>query len=92
MQFNSRSDIKKGYPGLWVGENKVASIGVRLSKFITCHGMAINIQNDLDIFDFIKPCGLDDIKMTSLSKETGKKYSMNLVKERLKELLMWHFA
>ncbi len=49
---------------------KIASIGVRVSKFVTYHGMAINIQNDLSIFDFIAPCGLDDIEMTSVLKET----------------------
>lgn len=92
MQFNLTSNIKKGYPGLWVGEKKIASIGVRVSKFLTYHGMAINIQNDLGIFDFIKPCGLDKVEMTSLSKETDKKYSMNIIKERLTKLLMRHFS
>jgi lipoate-protein ligase B len=92
MQFNLKSDAKKGYPGLWVGEKKIASIGVRVSRFLTYHGMAINIQNDLSIFDLIKPCGLENIEMTSLSKETGENYSMNLVKEKLTKILMRHFS
>jgi lipoate-protein ligase B len=50
--------------------------------------MAINIQNDLGIFDFIKPCGLEDIEMTSVLKETGKRHSMNHVKEELSRLLV----
>lgn len=69
-QLGVRSARRKGFPGLWVGPRKIASIGVRVSKFITHHGMAINIQNDLSIFDFIAPCGLDDIEMTSVLKET----------------------
>jgi len=83
---------RKGFPGLWVGPRKIASIGVRVSKFITYHGMAINIQNDLSIFDFIAPCGLDDIEMTSVLKETGKRHSMSQVKERLSQLLIRHFS
>jgi lipoate-protein ligase B len=92
MQFNLKSDAKKGYPGLWIGKRKIASIGVRVSRFLTYHGMAINIQNDLSIFDLIKPCGLENIEMTSLSKETGENYSMNLVKEKLTKILMRHFS
>lgn len=83
---------RKGFPGLWVGEKKIASIGVRVSKFITYHGMAINILNDLSIFDLIVPCGLQNIQMTSVEKETGKRYSMNLIKKHLSELLISHFS
>jgi len=86
------AERRKGFPGLWVGTKKIASIGVRVSKFITYHGMAINIQNDLSIFEFITPCGLDGIEMTSVLKETGKRHSMNQVKERLSQLLIRHFS
>ena len=83
---------RKGFPGLWAGKKKIASIGVRVSKFITYHGMAINILNDLSIFDLIVPCGLQNIQMTSVEKETGKRYSMNLIKKHLSELLISHFS
>jgi len=83
---------RKGFPGLWIERRKIASIGVRVSKFVTYHGMAINIQNDLGIFDFIKPCGLDDVEMTSVLKETGKHRRMDSVKERLSQLLIRHFS
>jgi lipoyl(octanoyl) transferase len=86
------STARKGFPGLWIGKRKIASVGVRVSKFVTYHGMAINIQNDLGIFDFIKPCGLEDIEVTSVLKETGKSHSMNHVKEELSRLLMRHFS
>ena len=92
QQLGVHSARRKGFPGLWVGQRKIASIGVRVSKFITYHGMAINIQNDLSIFDFIAPCGLDDIEMTSALKETGEYHSMNQVKERLSQLLIRHFS
>ena len=82
---------RKGFPGLWVGERKIASIGVRISRFVTCHGMAINIQNDLGIFDFMVPCGLDGVIMTSALKETGRTHDMEQIKKQLTALLTAHF-
>ena len=83
---------KKGFPGLWVTDRKIASIGVRVSKQITYHGMAINIRNDLNIFDLFVPCGLADVEMTSVLKETGRKHPMSKVKEKLSQLLTEHFS
>jgi len=103
-QLGVAAHRRKGFPGLWVFHEKskienrkskiykIASIGVRVSKFITYHGMAINIHNDLSIFDFIVPCGLDDVQMTSVMKETGEHHSMNRVKERLSQLLIRYFS
>jgi lipoic acid synthetase len=71
---------------------KIASIGVRVSKGVTYHGMAINIQNDLGIFDFVIPCGLDGVEMTSVLRETGKCHSMSELKEKLSQLLIRHFS
>ena len=90
--FGLETDAKKGFPGLWIGERKIASIGVRVSKFVTYHGMAININNDLGLFDYIQPCGLENVEMTSLYKETGKKNSMGLIKKHLSQLLVRHFS
>jgi lipoate-protein ligase B len=91
-QLDVHSERRKGAPGLWVGERKIASIGVRVSRHITYHGMAINIQNDLSIFDFIVPCGLDNVEMTSVLKETGKHHSIIQIKKKLAELLTEHFS
>jgi lipoate-protein ligase B len=82
------SERRKGFPGLWVGERKIASIGVRVSRFVTCHGMAINIQNDLSIFSFMIPCGLDGVQMTSVQTETGKMHDMEQIKSQLGDLLI----
>ena len=98
LQLGVHSTRRRGFPGLWVENNrqssivnrqsrKIASIGVRVSKSVTYHGMAINIHNDLGIFDFLVPCGLDGVEMTSILKETGKKHSMNEVKKILAILL-----
>jgi lipoate-protein ligase B len=86
------STRRKGFPGLWVGERKIASIGVRVSRFVTCHGMAINIQNDLSIFSFMVPCGLDGVQMTSVQKETGRMHDMEQIKAELSKLLLRHMG
>lgn len=76
-----------GFPGLWVGPKKIASIGVRVTRQITFHGMAINIQNDLSVFNLFVPCGLDGVNMTSATRETGQAYDMSSVKRTLQDLL-----
>ncbi len=67
---------------------KIASIGVQVKKWLTFHGMAININNDLDIFDFIVPCGLDNIKMTSAARELDKKINVENAKKLLHRILI----
>ena len=90
-EYGVQSMRRKGMPGIWVDNRKISSIGVRVSKFVTYHGMAINIQNDLSIFEFITPCGLNGVEMTSVLKETGRHHSISQVKENLAELLKDHF-
>jgi len=91
-QLGVSAKRRKGFPGLWVDSKKIASVGVRVSKFVTYHGMAINIQNDLSIFDHIIPCGLDEVEMTSVLTETGREHSMAEVKEKLSQLLIRHLS
>ena len=80
------SDRRKGFPGLWIGEKKIASIGVQLKKWVSFHGLAINVNNDLSIFEHIVPCGLDGVVITSVQRETGKPVDMSVVKNKLVEL------
>ncbi|MEJ2705410.1 MAG: lipoyl(octanoyl) transferase LipB [Sedimentisphaerales bacterium] len=91
-QLGVESARKPGSPGLWVEDRKIASVGVRVSRLTTYHGMAINIHNDLSIFDSIVPCGIDNVEMTSVLKETGNRPSMTEVKERLTPLLRAHLS
>jgi lipoyl(octanoyl) transferase len=60
------------YTGVWVGERKIASIGVHVARGVTTHGFAVNVENDLQPFSWVVPCGLDGVQMTSLIKETGR--------------------
>jgi lipoyl(octanoyl) transferase len=60
------------YTGVWVGERKIASIGVHVARGVTTHGFAVNVDNDLQPFGWIVACGLQDVQMTSLARETRR--------------------
>ncbi len=68
----ARPDEGPDYTGVWVQDRKIASIGVHLARGVTTHGFAVNVENDLQPFQWIVPCGLDGVGMTSLIKETGR--------------------
>jgi lipoate-protein ligase B len=60
-----------GKTGVWVGARKIGSIGVHVSRGVTTHGLAVNVDNDLQPFKWIVPCGIEGVAMTSLSRELG---------------------
>lgn len=64
----------KGITGVWANDKKIASIGIGVKRWITYHGFAININNDLNYYDMIIPCGLSKVRMTNVTTEsaTGK--------------------
>ncbi len=68
----ARPEDGPDYTGVWVAERKIASIGVHVARGVTTHGFAVNVENDLQPFGWIVPCGLDGVQMTSLIKETGR--------------------
>jgi len=61
----------EGETGVWVGERKIGSIGVHVSHGVTTHGLAVNVNNDLQPFEWIVPCGIEGVAMTSLGREHG---------------------
>ena len=70
---------KNRLTGIWVGEEKLASIGIRMSKWITMHGTALNVSTDLSYFDNIISCGVRDKSVTSMSKILGKRLGVDEV-------------
>jgi lipoate-protein ligase B len=64
------------FTGVWAGDSKIASIGVRVTGGVTTHGLAVNVDNDLQPFEWIVPCGIDHVRMTSVSMETGRARSL----------------
>ena len=82
-RFDVDAVIVPGKTGVWVqrkdGVRKITSIGLRISKGITSHGFALNVNTDLQFFDHIIPCGLEDCEMTSLERELGHKVELQSV-------------
>jgi lipoyl(octanoyl) transferase len=67
----------EGETGVWAGERKIGSIGVHVSRGVTTHGFAINVNNDLQPFEWIVPCGIESCRMTSVSRELGAEQDMD---------------
>ena len=74
--------------GIWAGERKIASIGVRVSGGVSTHGLAVNVDNDLQPFEWIVPCGIDHVRMTSVSRETRRAGVMPCFRKRM----AWRFC
>ena len=77
---------RTGLTGVWVENRKIASIGVGVRHWITMHGFALNVCGDLSPFDQIVPCGISNVTMTSIEKETGRQDSVMEVASRVGEV------
>ncbi len=71
--------------GVWVGHNKMGSIGIALRKGVSFHGLALNVNLDLTPFSWVQPCGLEGVAMTSMQKEIGRDLKMTEVFSVLKD-------
>ena len=79
--YGINASIKQGLTGVWIEDRKIASIGIRVSQWITTHGFALNVNTDMNYFSNIISCGIDNVSMTSMEKELNKKIPISDVKQ-----------
>ena len=87
-EFEVASSRRESLTGVWVGDRKIASIGVGVRHWITMHGFALNVSGDLSPFNHIVPCGINNVAMTSMEKETGAAFSVTRVAASIEKLVL----
>src|SRR3954452_16497135 len=75
--------VRDGLTGIRAGDAKIGSIGVHVTRGVTTHGFAVNVDNDLQPFEWVVPCGLDGVRMTSVCKETGRADGISCFRKRM---------
>jgi len=78
--FSIEAHRNEALRGAWVGDRKIASVGIRISRWVTSHGFALNVSTDLSYFSLIVPCGIQNCRMTSMARELGRSVDMREVK------------
>lgn len=73
------------HTGVWIGDKKIAAIGIKVSKWISMHGIALNCNNDLSPFDLIVPCGIKGYQVTSISADVGYEVTPDNAREKILE-------
>ncbi len=90
--WNLTGEAISGMTGVWLEEKrKICAMGFHCSRWVTSHGFALNVDNNIEEFNYIIPCGITDKEVTSISKETGTKIDINKVKEITIDNFKKHF-
>ncbi len=86
-EYGIQAGRMSGYTGVWVGNEKIAAIGIKVARWVSMHGFALNVNNDLSLFRLIVPCGIADRGVTSIRQLLGKPLPMPEVKARAAQQL-----
>lgn len=84
QRYGITARARQGLPGVWVGREKIAFIGIRIKNRVTQHGLALNVNNDLELFKLIVPCGLLNITVTSMRQLLGQELALARIKDDLR--------
>ena len=87
-KFGISANRKDGLTGVWVEDEKIAALGVRISRWVTMHGFALNVNTDLTYYDSIIPCGIFDYGITSLKHILGEKQNISKIKSILSAVFL----
>ena len=87
-KFGISADRKDGLTGVWVEDEKIAALGVRISRWVTMHGFALNVNTDLAYYDNIIPCGIFDYGITYMKHILGEKQNMSKIKSTLSAVFL----
>jgi lipoyl(octanoyl) transferase len=87
-RYDIAAQRRESLTGVWVENRKIASIGVGVRHWITMHGFALNVSGDLSPFDHIVPCGINNVAITSMEKETKKSFTVASVAPTLEKLAL----
>ena len=90
-EFRVTAERKDGLTGVWVGDEKIAALGVRVTRWITMHGFALNVSPDLTYYSGIIPCGIFEYGVTSMAKHLTNQVAVDSVKQVLIEKFMNQF-
>ena len=90
-EFRVTAERKDGLTGVWVGDEKIAALGVRVTRWITMHGFALNVSPDLTYYSGIIPCGIFEYGVTSMAKQLTDQVAVDSVKQVLIEKFMNQF-
>lgn len=80
--FGLEGTLREQDPGVWIQGRKVCSFGIAVKKWVACHGIALNLNNSLETFSMIVPCGHPDEIVTSVAREIGRSVALDEVRER----------
>lgn len=91
-RYELQAECRDGLTGVWIGEHKIASIGVGIRRWVTFHGFALNVDPDLSYFNDIIPCGLHGVRMISMAQALGRPVAVDDIKIRLAEIFAHTFG
>lgn len=82
-EYSLNCERNSKHTGVWLGDKKIAAIGIKVSRWVTMHGFAFNVNTDLNLFNGIIPCGIQDKSVTSLKQELNREIDIQEVKVKL---------
>jgi len=91
-EYGLTAQRREGLTGVWIDDRKIASIGVGVRKWITMHGFGLNVGSDLSGYEFITPCGIPGVTMTSISRELGREIPLQETATAAEKIFGSHYG